>query len=118
MSHFRLSSSKNHSVLTVEVETVSLANGQQLVHLVIPNQESWALPPPLEDTTNTVAAMTACRQRDNGLCYYTITAITFLSYNPSQGPISHCQFSLPLHGEVSAGVLRHSELLKVDSPRS
>lgn len=65
-----LSSSKDYRALAAEADRIFLANRQQFVHALLPNQSASAQPPPLVDTTDTAAAVTARRQRDDGLCYY------------------------------------------------
>ena len=63
-----LAASKDYRTLAAEADRVFLANRQQFVHALLPHQGTP--PPPMEDYTDTAAAVTARRQPDDGLCYY------------------------------------------------
>ena len=65
-----LSSSKYYHSLAEEADRIFLADRLQFVHALLPVQRASTPPPLLEDTAGTADAVTARRQRDDGLCYY------------------------------------------------
>ncbi len=65
-----LSSSKDYRALAEEADRIFLANQLQFVHALLPHQRDSTPQLLLEDTAGTAAAVTARRQRDDGLCYY------------------------------------------------
>ena len=65
-----LSSGKDYRALAAEADRVFLANRQQFVHALMPRQDAPSPPLPLEEYSDTAAAVTARRQTDSGLCYY------------------------------------------------
>lgn len=63
-----LASAKDYRGLAAEADRVFLANRQQFVHALLPDQNTP--PPPAEDYSDTAAAVTARHHPDDGLCYY------------------------------------------------
>lgn len=62
-----VSSTKDYRAIAAEADRIFLANRQQFVNALLPAQSS---PLSREDTLDTVSAVAARRQPDDGLCYY------------------------------------------------